>query len=1267
MIKHFIPLLFLVFCQVAIASISDNVANNEQNYVAGHFIVKFKKIANNKTDNAKKIVISKYNVQKSEKVFKAMQNETVAQKLNLHNVFVMKTDISADIAKIVKDLNTNPDIEYAEPVYINKMDDTIPDDPSYNLLHHLPQVKAPQAWDSGYGSSDIIIAILDSGVDWDHEDLANIIWSNDDEISGNGSDDDENGFIDDIRGWDFVDGITDLATGEDGSDEDNNPMDFGGHGTHVSGIAAAQTNNAIGVSSVSSGVTIMPLRIGWRDSNGDGFVRSDFAASAYIYAADNGAHITNQSSGNSGQAIVDAAFYAFLNGVLVVESAGNGNAITPSALGLQDWVISVASVNKSDVKASYSSFGSYVKVSAPGGDFNPGIYSTIVYPSDLYSGKYTYFNGTSMASPLVSSVAGLVKSHNPEMSVLDLFDIVVQTADNIDDKNPSYIGKLGSGRVNAFRALTEEIQTFWPNLSVDSIKVIENEPKFGLGNGRLDPGETVSYQVFIKNQWREATNVAATLTAIEDWPIEITDGSDNISSIGSVLATPNNTAMISFTIKAKDNAFPSFADLNLNLSMDNGYNKDIKLQVAVSPTVLLVADHEGDVLAEANLEHYVDFFNRHNISFELFTKIGSNLSLEKMKQFSSVFWSCEWTFPSLDDSDRLLLGDYLDGGGKLFISGQDLAWDLAENQLSSSGGQSLTFLNTYLKAEYKADGNGPNSLTGVVDDPIGDGIEFNTYLDKRDGDQQFPDEILPLDGAVAVLNYPSGNNGAIRYDDEYKLVYFSFGGLESIVENNAKLAIAEKTLLWLIGLDISHNPIPDLETQEAITVTAEIASIDTTINAVKLFWNTDSLPPFEVVEMSNTSGNTWQADIPQRTTDSDIYYFIQAYLNDESVSPAGNNSFYAGADIFPPSVEVLSQPYWNTINNAKANGYLFEVRATDNIGIETENVKMIWQVNSNTENTIIMDATTNDDEYSAILDYGMTLQKNDKISYYFQATDLSVNANIANSDTFSFIIDTVEVIDGFENGTSKWNIGDGWGISNLKNSGSHSIDDSPTGNYENNSNNSLTYNYSFDLSSYQSAWLEYFVRFDIEDGKDTCYVEVSIDNENWDIVDSMTGRELPRFKQRLNVLDGYAGFDNVTVRFRMKTDADGQAGGINIDDISMSVSYDIRTGIEVVDRIVPKDFSLDQNFPNPFNPETTLQFELPKKAKVTISIYNTFGQRITELASNEDFLPGKYRIKWKAENNHGAKLASGLYIYNLKAVTEDGSSRSFTKKMLLIK
>ncbi|MCK5086362.1 MAG: S8 family serine peptidase, partial [Melioribacteraceae bacterium] len=518
---------------------TNTVQKSDVKTVPGQFIVKFKapngdgaQVAFSKLSS----VAARYNTTSNKQVFAEAKNVKIKNRLNLGNVYLFVTDKGKDIQQIVNELNRDPSIEYAEPVYICKQD-AEPNDPRYSDQFQFPQIKAPEAWDIKFGSSDIIIGVIDSGVDWDHEDLAVNIWNNSGEIPDNGIDDDGNGFIDDIRGWDFVTGVTgtdpsDADPNEDGDVPDNDPMDFGGHGTHVAGISGAVTNNEIGIASASAGATIMPIRIGWRSNDGNGYGRSEWMAAAHIYAADNGASVTNLSYGNSGQVIVDAAYYAFLNGVLVVESAGNGDAIDPSILGSQDFVISVASVNHLDKKADYSSYGEYVEVSAPGGEMSGlntlGILSTIINPSDFYGGNlYTYFQGTSMAAPLVASAAALVKSNDPSLSVLDLFTRIVETADDLDALNPAYEGLLGSGRINLHRALTEQVDAD-PQFKIVSSEI---DDASGNGDGFLDPGEQVVLNVRLRNFWEDAANVSVELSGGTSWPVSVVSGISNLGNV----------------------------------------------------------------------------------------------------------------------------------------------------------------------------------------------------------------------------------------------------------------------------------------------------------------------------------------------------------------------------------------------------------------------------------------------------------------------------------------------------------------------------------------------------------------------------------------------------------------------------------------------------------------------------------------------------------------------------------------------------------------
>jgi len=183
---------------------------------------------------------------------------------------IKKLKIEGDVLNAVREFSENPNVEYAEPNYLYSLD-YIPNDPSYNEQWAHQNMRSEQAWDIERGDPGVVIAIVDSGVDYNHEDLATNIWANPNEIL-NGEDDDNNGYIDDIRGWDF-------------HNEDNDPMDDQRHGTHVAGIAAGVGNNGLGISGLCPRCSIMPLKA----SNAAGSFPQSASAEAVVYAADNNA------------------------------------------------------------------------------------------------------------------------------------------------------------------------------------------------------------------------------------------------------------------------------------------------------------------------------------------------------------------------------------------------------------------------------------------------------------------------------------------------------------------------------------------------------------------------------------------------------------------------------------------------------------------------------------------------------------------------------------------------------------------------------------------------------------------------------------------------------------------------------------------------------------------------------------------------------------------------------------------------------------------
>jgi subtilisin family serine protease len=382
-----------------------------------------------------------------------------------------------DVEAVIAALLQNPNIRRAEPVWALPLLAS-PNDPMWSNQWAMeppgPDPDYYDAWDIETGSDSIKFGCIDSGVNYKHEDLKGHIWVNPGEdLDGDGVvydvddlnnvDDDGNGVIDDLIGYDFLTGLGSCAPGEDCDTRDPDPWDFHGHGTHVAGIAAAMNNNAIGVTGVAGGwhgghrsfrgVQIMCIRVGGRAADGLGYVNSSDCGTAISYASLNGAQVINASWGSSynsamNQGMIDAKNH----GVTVVHAAGNDNCDCPDYLDGDPQghkVLSVAALGPfSDTKASYSNYGAWIDVSAPGSH----ILSTV---SEGGVAGYAYYDGTSMAAPMVSGLALLIRSAMPSLTKQQVDSLIINTADNIDAANPGYVGMLGSGRINAHSALVD--------------------------------------------------------------------------------------------------------------------------------------------------------------------------------------------------------------------------------------------------------------------------------------------------------------------------------------------------------------------------------------------------------------------------------------------------------------------------------------------------------------------------------------------------------------------------------------------------------------------------------------------------------------------------------------------------------------------------------------------------------------------------------------------------------------------------------------------
>ena len=347
-----------------------------------------------------------------------------------------------------------------------------PNDPGYTLVSWpMTMMNAPAAWDIAQGSTNSVIAVLDTGFALTHDDLSAQWYENTGETgttnssdtcwtgtpedkSANDCDDDANGYIDDWRGWDFYNGTNNPAAGQD------NPNGDGvSHGTETAGLAGAKGNNGVGIATLSWNSSLMPLKV--LSDDGPGYT-SDIAAAIY-YAVDNGATVINMSlGGNEADSVLEAATdYAYANNVTVVAAAGNcgtgtGDACTGYPTGIIGYparnphVISVGAVDSSGARASFSSYGDALDVVAPG---SGTMYAPTWTPEDETSLYRTSLYGTSYAAPYTASLVALLQSLDPALDADGITSIVLGTARKTGIADGVYSTTLGHGVVDAGRAL----------------------------------------------------------------------------------------------------------------------------------------------------------------------------------------------------------------------------------------------------------------------------------------------------------------------------------------------------------------------------------------------------------------------------------------------------------------------------------------------------------------------------------------------------------------------------------------------------------------------------------------------------------------------------------------------------------------------------------------------------------------------------------------------------------------------------------------------
>ncbi|MBL0341989.1 MAG: S8 family serine peptidase [Bacteroidetes bacterium] len=472
------------------------------------------------------------------------RNEQGYKMIDLSTIYEVEFNPDFSTEKAINILMASGNLEYAEPVYQMQLLFN-PNDPDTASQYYLGLIKAFEAWDISQGDSNFVVGVTDTGTDLDHPDLANgIAYNYADPI--NGVDDDFDGYVDNFMGWDV-------------GQNDNDPSVDVIHGSFVSGLAGAVTDNGLGIAAAGFKTRYLPVKI-----SNNGVLTA--AYDGIVYAADHGCQIINCSwggfgGGQFGQDIVDYA--TFNKNALVVGASGNSNNEAPFFPASYKNVLSVTATNATDTKWVNSSYGAFVDISAPG----EAIYST------TFDNAYLVSSGTSFAAPVVAAAAALIKTQFAFYTPLQIAEQLRATADDIYavPGNANYVNKLGKGRLNMFRALTESPKS----VRMEDYIITDNNDDAFAGNDTLD------ITTYLKNYLAPLNNLNVTLTS-DNPDINIINGSitpgfmntlasynNSTSPFKAVIGTniPFNTK-VTFTLTFTDGTYTDWQIFDLVVNVD---------------------------------------------------------------------------------------------------------------------------------------------------------------------------------------------------------------------------------------------------------------------------------------------------------------------------------------------------------------------------------------------------------------------------------------------------------------------------------------------------------------------------------------------------------------------------------------------------------------------------------------------------------------------------------------------------------------------------
>jgi len=1349
-------------------------------FVPGQILAKFKDdtpVRLGKTSTGKVVVgiesvdqvLSKYQLRKAERLFPNEQrilnkrlfktyNGNEIEESSLHNIYKFEFDSTTNVMGIIEELKQNTNVIYAEPNYIlsivdskpvspeltekemlewlknnhsimqlnNKTEtvsslptETVPNDPLYSQQWYINEVEADSVWKQTTGDTTQVIAILDTGVDWLHPDLKNKIWINKDEIPDNGIDDDHDGYVDDIRGWDWI-------------NNDNNPTDDNSHGTHVAGIAAAETNNGIGIAGVNWKAKIMALKVFQSSGRGDAATITQ----GINYAATHGATVINMSFGSYTRSLtMEAALANAYSTCVLVAAAGNdGLGIGPPTvlrpLDKPFFPAALSYVLGTEVPVDFSNFDQDGPVFSKYSDLwnyelkAPG--TNII--STIPNGGYRIYQGTSMAAPIISGGVALYREVHP--------------ADSQELMWGNLINSI-SGNVKLNAAINSNPQ---PKLWFVSNSIVDTLD--GDKDGQVDAGETIDLWFMLRNTWGTANKVKIKLRfgEFEDHSVAtILRDTVTIGSMSSYAKRSNETKPfrvkinpsiannrdIVFQALSWNDGIPDTTYQKITLTAFNGTELSgvMDSTLVLTPNRLWLVNNSFRVGSNGRLILKPGVVLNLNSSVDnkgVIEAIGKKDSLIQIKGPATITGNGVFNFKYVRMSDINGSIGSLGAGNFKLENGIVENIDARNTGFGSGFGMFLNsnisiknsiIRNCYFRAIYSYSvqlefiknifhNNFINNPFGVT---LQDGsyqIKYNVFNKMIDYFKQYGsvskliydindrfsgigyNSFLNFDNSVFVIK-PQTNGDIINFTSQYwgtsntkkikGMIYDFF--------KNSSLPMINYSPILSSPSDSSHGIVWKVLVNGKDAQDEVVDPLGVATHRFDVYFNRamdKNYPPqitFGVREpytqQSVALNGSWSADGKIYTAYKKVELYTGDGINRVRVTGARD------LEDFEIPVEDMRFEFLIDAAGSASTDFL----ATAGIG----KVNLEWPAPSelptllgyniyrftNLTDTTFTDPVQINDQLvtdTTYIDYKVEPHKKYYYKYKVVRTDFTesdyskvVNATVltaakgdANGDLTITVQDIVSLVAYILNQNPQPFLAE---AADVNSDGKVDILDIVG-----------IINKIMNPGPGKIIAAKPKVRFDkegvyVENGEGVAGIEIKIVGEGIEKAQVISG-EMAKGMELAYKMNK----DTLTVlMFSFKNETMQGNGGLllKLSEGKIKKLYNMKAsdmrGNEVEieyskdDLVIPSGFVLYQNYPNPFNPTTTIKYGLPEKRNVEVIIYNILGQKI-KMWSLSDQSAGYHELLWNSTNDNNQIVSSGVYIYQIRA-----GNYINQKKMLLIK